>query len=114
MDRQRIERCLERVTAYRASGQKAKVWAAANGVSVRELASWCAHARRWRASLEGVVLEPATRPAAGAGFVAAGLPSASVAATVRVEVTVGTASVALHWPTSHGRELAAWLRELGR
>ena len=31
MDRQRMERCLERVAAYRASGQKANVWAAVLG-----------------------------------------------------------------------------------
>ena len=34
MDRERLERCLEQVQAYRASGLKAKVWAQANGVSL--------------------------------------------------------------------------------
>ena len=32
MDRQRMESCLEQVAAYRASGQKANIWAEANGV----------------------------------------------------------------------------------
>lgn len=45
MDRQRIEHCLERVAAYQTSGQKAKEWTAANGVSIRELASWRAGVR---------------------------------------------------------------------
>ncbi|WP_158515854.1 hypothetical protein [Hydrogenophaga sp. PBC] len=42
MDRQRMESCLEQVAAYRASGQKGRVWAEANGVPPRALASWCA------------------------------------------------------------------------
>ena len=57
MDRQRMESCLEQVAAYRASGQKGRVWAEANGVPPRALASWCAHARRWQARLEGVSAE---------------------------------------------------------
>jgi hypothetical protein len=39
MDRQQIQRCLEQVAAYRISGQKAKMWAQANGVPMRSLAS---------------------------------------------------------------------------
>ncbi len=107
MDRQRIERCLEQVAAYKASGQKASEWAAANGVSVRDLASWSAHAR-----LDGATCEPAARKRAS-GFVAAALP-ANPSASVRVEINAGTTPVALHWPMSHARELAAWLREVGR
>lgn len=112
MDRQRIERCLQQVAAYQASGQRANEWAAANGVSVRNLASWCAHARRWRAQLDGVACEPAGRQRAS-GFVAAGLPASS-SASVRVELNAGRAPVTLHWPISHARELAAWLREVAR
>ena len=64
LDRQRLERCLEQVVAYRASGQKATAWAAANAVELRELQSWCAHAKRWRARLDGVERAPAgKRPA---------------------------------------------------
>lgn len=43
MDREQMQRCLEEVAAYRASGQKSGVWAAANGVPARVLASWCAN-----------------------------------------------------------------------
>ena len=46
MDREQMQRCLDVVAAYRASGQKGKAWAQANGVPERTLASWCAHARR--------------------------------------------------------------------
>lgn len=112
MDRQRIERCLQQVAAYQASGQKANEWAAANGVSVRELASWCAHARRWRARLDGVACEPAGRQRAS-GFVGAGLPGGA-STSVRIEMQAAGATVALHWPISHARELAAWLREVAR
>ena len=38
MDRQRMESCLQQVVAYRASGQKGRVWAEANGVPPRALA----------------------------------------------------------------------------
>jgi hypothetical protein len=112
MDRQQMERCLEQVAAFRASGQKASVWAEANGVPLRALASWCAHSRRWQARLDGVSAEasPAIRPS---GFVAARVaPSAS--ASVRVELSAGSARLELHWPLAHTRELAALLREFGQ
>ena len=91
MDRQQMERCLERVAAYRASGQKANVWAAANGVAC----------------------EPAAGKTTGGGFVAASLPPGAPAA-VRIELHAGASRIELHWPLSHSRELAAWLREVGR
>ena len=114
MDREKIERCLEQVAAFQASGLKANAWAQANGVPLRALSSWCAHARRWRAWLDGVVL-PAKAVKAG-GFVAARVPSvaAAIAATVRVEMQAGSSRIELHWPVANGRELAAWLREVGR
>ena len=62
MDREQIQRCLEVVAAYRASGQKSKAWAAANGVPERVLASWCAHSRRWQERLDGVDAAPARQP----------------------------------------------------
>lgn len=114
-DRERMQRCLEQVAAYRASGQKADAWARANDVPLRALASWCAHARRWQARLDGVVLPRAAEPA---GFVAARVAATAAAAgvsgTVRIEVQAGASRVELHWPLAHTRELAAWLREVGR
>ena len=68
MDRERMERCLEQVSAYRASGMKAKACAAGNGVALLSLQSWCAHAARWRARLDGVGAAQPIRPG---GFVAA-------------------------------------------
>ena len=114
MDRQRIEGCLEQVAAYRASGQKAKVWAQANGIAMRVLASWCAHAARWQARLDGVSVgaSPAPRPR---GFVAARVATKATASpSVRVELNAGSARLELHWPLAHTRELAALLREIGR
>jgi len=111
MERAEIEQRLERVAAYRSSGQKAKAWAEANGVGLRELSIWCAHARRWQARLDGVQAVP-TRPQAN-GFVAAHVKPAP-ASSVRVELNVGATRVDLHWPTTHARELAVWLREVGR
>jgi hypothetical protein len=115
MDRERMERCLEQVQAYRASGLKAKVWALANGVSLLSLQSWCAHAGRWRARLDGA--EAVAAPRAG-GFVAAKLAPAVArppeAPSVRLDIGAGAGRVELHWPLSHARELATWLREFSR
>ena len=114
MDRQRMESCLEQVAAYRASGQKANMWAEANGVPVRALASWCAQARRWQARLDGVSAGPSATPRPS-GFVAARVGSNAASSTsVRVELNAGTARLHLHWPLAHTRELAALLREISR
>ncbi len=109
MDRERMERCLEQVAAYRASGLKGDAWAQANGVPLRALSSWCAHAKRWRARLDGVT---ASAPTVG-GFVVARGPGA-ITATVRIELRAGSTRVELHWPVANAPELAAWLREVGR
>ena len=111
MDRERMERCLEQVAAYRASGLKGDAWARAIGVPLRALSSWCAHAQRWQARLDGASA-PASASKVG-GFVAARVPPA-IAATVRVEIQAGASRIELHWPVANARELAAWLREVGR
>ena len=113
MDRQQMERCLERVAAYRASGQTAKVWAEANDVPIRAIASWCAHSRRWQARLAGVNAGPSVAPSSG-GFVAARVAPSCASTSVRVEMNAGATRLELHWPLVHTRELAALLRELGR
>ena len=114
MDRQQMERCLEQVAAYRASGQTAKVWAEANDVPMRAIASWCAHSRRWQARLDGISTVPAPPPRSS-GFVAARVgPSAASTTSVRVELNAGPVRLDLHWPLAHTRELAALLREFSR
>ena len=113
MDRQQMERCLERVAAYRASGQKAKAWAEANGVPLGTLGSWCAHARRWQARLDGIDAE-ASLPTRPSGFVAARVAPSAAPASVRIELSAGAARLDLHWPRAHARELAVLLREIGR
>jgi hypothetical protein len=113
MDRERVQRCLEVVAAYRASGQKAKEWAPANGVPERVLASWCAHSRRWQARLDGISTAPSPQ-ARPNGFVAVRVAPIANAATVHVEVSSGVTRLDLHWPLAHTRELAALVRELAR
>ena len=113
MDRQKVERCLEQVAAYRASGQKAGEWAAANGVKLAMLQSWCTHARRWQARLDGRSVEPPPSPQPK-GFVAARVAPNCAPASVRLELSAGGSRLDLHWPVAHTRELAALLRELGR
>ena len=111
MDRQRMQDYLGHVAAYRASGKKASQWAAEHGVPLRSLASWCAHAGRWQARLDGVSPPVVAKPV---GFVAARLPAASAAGSVRVELHAGTTAVTLHWPTAHTLALAAWLQAMTR
>jgi hypothetical protein len=112
MDREQMQRCLDMVAAYRASGQKGKAWAQAHGVPERSLASWCAHARRWQARLDGVAHPPKSPPR---GFVAAHLaPDAASVATVRMQMSCGATQLDLHWPLAHTAELAKLMRELGR
>lgn len=113
MDRQRMEYCLEQVAAYRASGQRSEAWALAHGIKPRELASWCSHAARWRALLDGAATAPGAR-LAGHGFVAARLPAGGGGATVRLELQAGPSRLELHWPLSNLAELAVLLCEVGR
>ena len=113
MNRQEMESRLQQVAAYRASGQRAKLWCAANGVALRVLSSWCAHSVRWQARLDGVSVAPSPAPRAN-GFVAARVASGAASTSVRVELNSGAARLELHWPLAHTRELAALLRELGR
>jgi hypothetical protein len=114
MDRQQMERCLERVAAYRASGQTAKVWAEANDVPMRSIASWCAHSRRWQARLDGVVSTGPSAAPRPSGFVAARVAPSAASAAVRVELNAAAVRLELHWPLAHTRELAALLRELSQ
>ena len=92
---------------------EASVWAEANGVRPRALASWCAHSRRWQAQLEGTDPAPA-RSARRSGFVAARVAPNATSTSVRVELNAGGARLELHWPLAHARELAALLREFGQ
>lgn len=115
MDRQHVQRCMEQVAAYRASGLKAKDWAQANGVPLGTLGSWCAHYRRWQARLDGAApagVEPSAVPPRG--FVAARVASPAAASSVRIELSAGAARLEMHWPLAQARELAVLLRELGR
>ena len=115
MDRERVQRCLDVVAAYRASGQKSGAWAQAHGVSARVLASWCAHARRWQARLDGLGAAPQPqRQAKPKGFVAARLAPNAAPASVYIEMSCGAARLDLHWPLAHTFELAALVRELSR
>ena len=111
MDKEQMQRCLDVVAAYRASGQKGKVWAQANGVPERSLASWCAHSRRWQTRLDGVARAPKSKPI---GFVAAHVAPGATSSTIRMQMICASTQLDLHWPLAHTIELAALMRELGR
>ena len=110
-DRQRVQRCLEWMDAWRASGIKLKDWCQLQG---EELAVWRARLRweqRWR---HGVGQLPR------AAFVQA-LPQPKVAAapatalaSVRIEIGPGGAGLraSVDLPLSALPDCAAWLREV--
>lgn len=104
-----MERCLQQLEAYRASGQKASEWAVAHGITVRQLGSWSTNEALWRARLNGVA--PPRRERATPAFVAAKLPAAGAVAAIRVELP-GCGGAIVHWPLANTRELAAWLLEV--
>ena len=115
MDQEQMQRCLDVVAAYRASGHKGKAWAQANGVPERTLASWCAYARCWQARLDGVIPAPRSLPSLPSGFVAAHLaPVDAASATVRMQMPYGAKRLELYWPLAHAAELGKLMRELGR
>ena len=103
MDRLQMLSCQETVAAFRASGQRADEWAQGKAMSVRALSSWCAHAARWQATLEGVAIQPVPRrkPVVG-GFVAARVPP-STNEVVLMELQAGQTPVQLNWPLGHAR-----------
>lgn len=114
MDRERIERCLKQVQAYRASGLRAKVWAQANEVDLGSLGSWCAHAARWQRRLDGADAPMPTRPERN-GFIPARIAlQIASPASVRIELSAGATRFDLHWPLTHASELATLLREFAR
>lgn len=103
MNRQQVERCLEYVAAHRASGQTTQMWGQANDIPMRAIRGWCAQSRRWQDRLDGVVAPPPASASAFArpvGFVIAqvGLRPVAASASVRIEVSAGTAPLELHWP----------------
>ena len=126
LDGDRVVRCLAAVDAYRASGQRATAWANANGVSAKDLASWCAHAAGWRAWLGGEVSPRSKqgrdeasgrspevsaqvpRFAALPVLANAPMPGAQVAITWPLQAR----SLTLSWPLAHAQELAQWLKGL--
>ena len=73
--------------------------------------NWCARAQRWQAPLDGVLVSAPTPKISG--FVGARVPGA-IAATVRIELHAGSTCMQLHWPVANARDLADWLREIGR
>lgn len=78
-----------------------------DGAAVGQLERACA---RWQARLDGAELPPRGRRG-NAAFVSAVLPAAH-GGVVRVEVPGLCGAVVVHWPVTHPRELACWLREM--
>ena len=113
MTREQMQSCMEQVAQYRASGQKAQVWANAHGLSRQTLVAWCTHVQRWQARLDGVSIK-SPAPAKPSGFVAVRVAPGAASSSVRLELNAGGTRIDLHWPLTHTRELATLVRELSR
>lgn len=112
MDRQQMERCLDRVAAYRASVQTAQAWAQtwaqawaeANDVPMPAIASCGAHSRRWQTKLENPSTGASTATKSS-GFMASRLAPSVASTSVRVELNAGPVRLQPEWPLAHTREL---------
>ena len=113
MDRERMERCLEQVAAYRASGLKGNAWAEANGQrraaeGVVELVCPCAALAGAVGRCDGVDATAQGRRLRRRAHAWRGPRHGTRRTQCRRHA--GRTALACCAP----RELAAWLREVGR
>lgn len=120
-DIDRIERQLNMVEQWRASGMGAHAWAKAHGVEPAKLTGWIGHERTWRERLAGKAPTPRAKPmgqttatanaadkTATTGFAAVHLSVSPVPMqTIRIEHQ--PSGLVLHWPLSHSTQLAHFL-----
>ncbi len=122
-DRTRIERCLQEIDTWRASGMKLKTYAQSRG---EELSHWRAQLsweRRWRQALTVVPGAAFVRAVAASHAKASGTkPTASTpmnpekgqGACVRIVVSPegSTLRASIDWPVSAAAASGTWLREV--
>lgn len=113
-----IERQLNMVEQWRASGMAAHAWAKAHGVEPSKLTGWIGHERTWRERLEGKAPTPRAKPMGQTTASAADKTAAHDFAPVRlrtqpiptslhtIRIEHPPSGLVLHWPLSHSTQLA--------
>ena len=112
-DRQRIERCLEQIDAWRASGVPLKQYTEHHGQRYPQWRAWLGFEAHWRQTLSGAT--PATfvqaRPAQSVATTPAPTPSLRIA----LQSHSGTLAASIDWPLEcigAPSASAAWLRQV--
>jgi hypothetical protein len=117
-DRQRIERCLEEIDTWRASGLKLGVYVQQSGADIGHWRAWLSWEKRWRKMLANVHGETPHKP--GVEFVRA-VPTAQLVQQplrdqdclcIVLSARTGTLQASIQWPLNRLGASSAWLREV--
>ena len=110
-DRQRIERCLEQIDAWRASGVPLRQYTEHHGQHYAQWRAWLGFEGHWRQTLGGAA--PATfvqaRPAQG------GTTPSTPGLRIALKSQSGALVASIDWPPERAGSSsasAAWLREV--
>ena len=114
-DRQRIERCLEQIDAWRQSGVPLKQYTEHHGQRYPQWRAWLGFEAHWRQTLGDAV--PATfvqaRPAKGVATTPEPAPTPSL--RIALQSQSGALVASIDWPLDRAGSSsasAAWLREV--
>ena len=116
-DRQRIERCLEQLDTWRASGVPLKPYTEQHGHSYTQWRAWLGFEAHWRQTLAGGATTRFVQARPAQGVAATPLPSSSPVAGLRIALQSlsGTLVARIDWPLERAGAASAsavWLREV--
>jgi hypothetical protein len=122
IERQRIERHLQEIDAWRASGLAVTVFAQQCGQTVQAWRGKLSWEKRWRNMLQGIPLNYRTHNEVAHAFVKATVPALpgfppnfSVTSHIRVTLqskTGGALLAHIDWPSDQTQKCGLWLREV--
>lgn len=116
-DRQRIERCLEQIDAWRASGVALKQYTEHHGHSYAQWRAWLGFEVHWRQTLAGGAPTGFVQahPAQGAAATALPSPAPTPGLRIALQGQSGAIVARVDWPLERAGSSsasAAWLREV--
>lgn len=110
-DRQRIERCLEQLDAWRQSGMALKKYTEHHGHSHPQCRAWLGVEAHWRQTLSGAAHTTFVQARADK----ATSPTAPASLRIALQSQSGPLAASIDWPLERpgsASALAAWLREV--
>ena len=116
-DRQRMERCLEQLDAWRASSVPLKQYTEQHGHSYAQWRAWLGFEAHWRQTLAGGAPSRFVQARAAQDVAATPLPTSTPAPGLRIAVQSqsGTLIARIDWPLERAgapSASAAWLRQV--